>query len=325
MSIIEQTLDKLERTSSTLSEKETYIPYEFHLNRPIQKGKSLKIFMILFSILLIAAYFVLSQGVKLNISVAQEKMQENNSNFSKDILTLQKNKTQQIIETPIIEKPQEIKKTIVHSQNTSIKQEIKQNESNFETDLKPYNSTSKKAPLKKQMQKTDTQAKVFEPEIKENNSFIELSNQIPKQLELGNYSNVLTILDKHKIKLINTWEYYYWQSQAYIGLKQLTQANDSVDIGIQKNNTKGLLLIQKGLILQEKDDHEAAIEVFKKAETMKLKPASLYLNMGYSAAMINDLTLAKRSYNRYLAMTKNVPEHDTMIRQQVIDYMRQIN
>ena len=142
---------------------------------------------------------------------------------------------------------------------------------------------------------------------------------------MGNYRNVINILKKYKQTLINTWEYHYWQSQAYIGLGQLKNADKTLDIGIEKDSQRALLWIQKGLIFQEKNNHQSAIDVFKKAEFLHLKPASLYLNMGYSAAVVNDLELANRAYNKYLSMTKNDPEYDYLVRQQVIDYLQQIN
>ena len=100
---------------------------------------------------------------------------------------------------------------------------------------------------------------------------------------------------------------------------------DALNIGLKKNSDQAILWVQKGLILQEKTNHQEAIEVFKKAEVMDFKSASLYLNMGYSAAVISDLDLAKRAYNKYLSMTKNDPKQDSSIRYQVIEYMKQID
>ena len=163
-----------------------------------------------------------------------------------------------------------------------------------------------------------------QPETNTNRNTFDLETIVPQQLRLGNYQNVINILDKHKLKLANSWEHYYWQSQAYIGLGQLEEAEKSVTIGLTKNPEHALLWTQKGLLLQEKGDHQGAVDIFRKAEMMQNKPASLYLNMGYSAAVLGDFMLAQRAYHQYLSITEGQPEFDPSIRQQVKDYLSQI-
>ena len=163
-----------------------------------------------------------------------------------------------------------------------------------------------------------------QPETNSKRNTLDLATIVPQQLRLGNYHNVINILEKHKLKLANSWENYYWQSQAYIGLGQLDNAEKSVTIGLNKNPEHALLWTQKGLLLQEKGDHQSAVDIFRRAEMMQNKPASLYLNMGYSAAVLGDFMLAQRAYHQYLSITESKTEFDPAIRQQVMDYLSQI-
>ena len=188
-------------------------------------------------------------------------------------------------------------------------------------------SNSKKKELAnrdKKTQQTTQKTKQKRQPTNSKGSTLDLETVVPQQLRLGNYQNVIKILDKHKLKLANSWEHYYWQSQAYIGLGQLEEAEKSVTIGLNKNPEHALLWTQKGLLLQEKGDHQGAVDIFRKAEMMQNKPASLYLNMGYSAAVLGDFMLAQRAYHQYLSVTEGQAEFDPAIRQQVMDYLSQI-
>lgn len=150
----------------------------------------------------------------------------------------------------------------------------------------------------------------------------DVANLIPQQIRIGNYENAIRLLDKQKVKLANSWEYYYWKSQAYIGLSDLQNAEKSLELGIKKNPENALLFTQKGIIQQEKGDHGSAIELFRRAESMKDAPTNLYLNMGYSAAVTNNLELARRAYYQYLSLTEG---QDTNVREQILEYLAQIN
>ena len=360
MSIIEQALDKLEHSESSMQDPIMSVPYEFQVHRPTATyRKSLKTFVILFGILLILAFFVISQGKKLNtLDTGNEKkadiikiLEENNKEITPNIQT-SKTEIAKIENTKIIDEPPPL--SIVHKtkvssdknnnhrsslseQTTSnitedennkplLKNKIASPKPDMSKPLLAEKKVSKQAqPINKINPVTKINQELFEPVVPEKDSLSELANLIPKQIEMSNYQEVISILYDYQQDLSNTWEYYYWQSQAYIGMGQLVKAENALNIGLEKNSDQAILWVQKGLILQEKTNHQEAIEVFKKAELMRFKSASLYLNMGYSAAVLSDLALAKRAYNKYLSMTKNDPKQDSSIRYQVIEYMKQID
>ena len=362
MSIIEQALDKLEHSESSIQDPVMSVPYEFRVHRPTAiYGKSLKTFVVLFGILLFLAFFVISQGKKLNsIDTGNEKkadiiriLEKQNKEIAPSTQA-SKTEIEKIDNSKIIDAPPPlsiahktkipsdkidnhrsnlIDKTSPNStddENNNSKPLLKNTDQALKSNtpealLAEKRISNKAQPINKTVPVAEIKQEIFEPVIPEKDSLSELANLIPKQIEIGNYQEVISILYDYQQDLSNTWEYYYWQSQAYIGMGQIVKAENSLNTGLEKNSNQAVLWVQKGLIFQEKDNHQAAIEVFKKAELMQFKSASLYLNMGYSAAVLSDLDLAKRAYNNYLSMTKNDPKQDSSIRYQVIEYMKQID
>jgi len=337
MSIIERTLDKLERSDPTIPDPLMPNSLSFQRQHAVSPyAKTRNTFILLSVILLLLAFIVVTQGVELNISIPHQKNQQ------QTMTDAQKNLDQKISSNIVIPPIPETKETPVELINsddnrpplteptdtiiqpTRSKKLIEKPELPLAFILEKIIHRSTKSKIVSKPENQLEQDKV-EPNNTEQNSLREITNLVTNKIESSSYQDVIDTLHQYRNKLSNTWEYYYWQSQAYIGMGQLINADRALDIGIQKNSNKALLWIQKGLILQEQGNHTAAIDVFKKAELMPLKPASLYLNMGYSAAFMENFSLAKRAYNQYLSMTKSDPEYDSSIREQVIQYVRQIN
>jgi len=361
MSIIEQTLDKLERSAQPEENQVKNNVYDFQIRQAKSTyTKSLRIFFLLFGILFSLSIFVIYQGGKLNTSpldrlntlqvatISTAPTQNSLPDISKEPIVQKKMldkasavETQQKVSivpstskstsanTSIAENCDDINNT--NSANKNCDQKTKHKPIPVHTSDLPIrliiNDIIKQKKMAKSTELPIIDKKLTSPTdvLTDERHLPDLANLIPQQINIGNYQNAIDILQKYKVTLDSTWEYYYWKSQAFIGLGNLLEANHSLDIGLEKFANKGALWIQKGLVLQEQKNHLLAIDVFKKAEVLQYRPASLYLNMGYSAAVLNNIEFAKKSYNTFLTISNDDPNYDLSTRNQIIEYLKQLN
>ena len=191
MSIIEQTLDKLERSTATekVYTEPTMFDYQLRHSNTLKTHRTLLLsFLIMFFSLLALSYVIISQGLKLNVpldkatpivQVIKHVNKKTPLEFN-DIESVATHSISPEITHPI--SPNSIQKT-----KTKAIAEIK-------TTTKNDSPTA-----------TVSINKINQENIIERVSIPDLENQIPHYINTGNYQNALNILNVYQEKLKNTW------------------------------------------------------------------------------------------------------------------------
>ena len=257
MSIIEKTLDKLERSAnyatdnaaSNVTNNEIGDFYQLHAPRyATNSTRPLKLFFLLFTLLFATAIFVINQGLDFKISFPEELTLENKT-IEKTILATPTTKivtsTQDELNNSLLQARRIQTQTQI---NPNIKSELQDTLKKLvpEVNIPLFSTNNKTRPVSKKLTTTviplvinkepilnreiklntveppviQTRVKKARvtrtqvtPPIERQTSLLQLTLVIPKHLKNGNYDTVIRLLQKHRNKLLNTWEYYYWQSQ----------------------------------------------------------------------------------------------------------------
>ena len=114
------------------------------------------------------------------------------------------------------------------------------------------------------------------------------------------------------------WEPWFWMGTAYLGLRNLEQAETFLMEGLVRDETVPHLWVQQGLVYQLQEKHEKALGAFRQAQRLSPDLPEVHLNLAHVLESQDNGPLAVKHYRKYLTLTEKALESRS-IRKKVLD------
>ena len=131
------------------------------------------------------------------------------------------------------------------------------------------------------------------------------------------YEEAVKVLDPLFESQPPHWEPWFWMGTAYLGLRDLEQAETFLMEGLVRDDTVPHLWVQQGLVYQLQEKHEKAIGAFRHAELLAPDFPEVHLNLAHVLESQGNGPLALKYYRKYLTLTEKALENRS-IRKKVL-------
>ena len=131
------------------------------------------------------------------------------------------------------------------------------------------------------------------------------------------YEEAVKVLDPLFESQPSQWEPWFWMGTAYLGLRNLEQAETFLMEGLVRDDTVPHLWVQQGLVYQLQEQHEEAIGAFRQAHLLAPDFPEVHLNLAHVLESQGNGPLALKHYRQYLTLTEKALENRS-IRKKVL-------
>ena len=194
-----------------------------------------------------------------------------------------------------------------------------------ETAIKRFNGIYKNDVTKYDFEKT--QAKIYQFEKKGNHEkamelLRELNNKHPDNKSTIRLARLLLKTGDFKqaeieIKPLCHIPNPLWQSCFLLGTaqlmnKQLDAAAQSFDRALLSDVEQAVIWLNRAIVEQERNDHDAAIQLLSIAHNLKPENSNIVLNLAISNEAVGNTDIAFQFYKQFLQLSSTSPEHKSL-------------
>ena len=122
------------------------------------------------------------------------------------------------------------------------------------------------------------------------------------------YEEAVKVLDPLFESQPSQWEPWFWMGTAYLGLRNLEQAETFLMEGLVRDDTVPHLWVQQGLVYQIQEKNEKAIGAFRQAQRLAPDLPEVHLNLAHVLESQGNGPLALKHYRTYLTLTDKALE-----------------
>jgi Flp pilus assembly protein TadD len=121
----------------------------------------------------------------------------------------------------------------------------------------------------------------------------------------GNYSQALAALESDADVPEYRADYWLVKGSAYLALGMLESAERCLNKAGSAAPGNPQVAVQLAIVIQERDDHAAALQILAEAAAENAHVPEIFLNMGYSQLAIGAESEAQRSFRTFMKLTRD--------------------